>query len=86
MIQAATAAYAMGELGRSASSLGGKGGPARVFAGVRDIVSLGNGQAAGAGLYTARNLFKIMGAVELVSPDAGAEDDALPFGDRPILL
>lgn len=86
MIQAVAGAYAMGELGRSASSLGGKGGPAPAFADVRDIVSLGNGQPAGAGLYTSRSLFKIIGAVELVSSDVEVDDEALPFGRRPILL
>lgn len=86
VIRPMAAAYVLGELGRSAANLGAKGGPTAFLSGVKDEVALGKMASAGAGLYTATPLFKIMGAVELMSEELGAFDENLEFGDNPILL
>lgn len=86
MIRPMTAAYAMEELGRPAAPRGGKGGPTPFLANVRDIVSLGGAKAADPGLYSPKALFKIMGAVELMSVDGEPGDEGLDFGDASILL
>lgn len=83
VIRPMTAAYAMGEIGRSAVTRGGEGGSATFF-GRKDIVSLG-GKQRDAGLYSAAPLFKMMGAVELMSDDNEARDPS-GFGDNPTLL
>ena len=85
VIRPMAAAYAMGEIGRSAGTMGAKGGPTSFLKEVGDEVSLGVRKPAGAGLYSASPLFKMMGAVELMSaePDMG---ELIDFGDSPILL
>ncbi len=85
VIRPLTAAYTMGEFGRPAHSLGGKGGPAAFLAGAKDFVSLG-GKTAAAGLYSGKPFFKIMGAVELMSDDVGMFDAGSVFGDNPVLI
>ena len=55
----------LGESGRSAAKRGNSGGPAAFFSG-EDSVTLG-GARAGANLYAASPLFKMMGTVELMS-------------------
>jgi hypothetical protein len=79
------AAYAFGETGRSASKLGGKSGSAAFFGAAGDAVSLSSEARAGASLYSATPLFKIMGAVELMSDDSKAFGEAALFGDKKIL-
>lgn len=85
VIRPLTAAYAMGEIGRPASVKGEKSGPASVFSDIGDVVTLGNRSGGDSGLYNARPLFKIMGAVELMSGDDGAWDE-VGFGDHPVML
>lgn len=85
VIRPMAAAYSLGEFGRSAAVKGGKGGSTSFFAGTGDTVSFG-GKSGSAGLYSAAPLFKIMGAVELMSEDFEAEDNAAYFGDNPVLL
>ncbi len=74
VIRPMNAVYAMGELGRPVSAKGGTGGPAFFFSGGRDVVTLGRGAEAGAGLYTGKPWFKMMGAVELMSEDCTPGD------------
>lgn len=74
LIQPMAATYAMGEIGRSTATMGGKGGPASFFSPLRDEVTLSGKPRVGAGLYSGSPLFKIMGAVELVRGDAVRED------------
>lgn len=86
VIRPMAAVYVLGEIGRSAAGMGAKGGPTAFLSGIKDEVSLGRKSPANAGLYTAAPLFKIMGAVELMSEEPGALDESLDFGDNPILL
>lgn len=86
VIRPMAAAYAMGETGRSAAGMGGKGGPAAFFSAVHDDVVLGSRVKPGAGLYAASPFFKIMGAVELMSEEPGEFDENLSFDTNPILL
>ena len=73
VIRPMNAVYAMGESGRPVIARGEKdGGPALLFSDP-DVVSLGRETAAGAGLYTAKPWFKIIGAVELMSEDILAD-------------
>ncbi len=69
VIRPMAAAYAMGEIGRSAGTMGAKGGPTSFLHGIRDEVSLGTRMPSGTGLYSASPLFKMIGAVELTSSD-----------------
>lgn len=84
-IRPMTAAYAMGEMGRPAVAKGEKRGPASFFTSVQDLVTLGQSMPAG-GLYSAKPVFKIMGAVELMSDDFDLSDSMADFDDTPILL
>ena len=86
VIRPMAAAYAMGEIGRPANKPGGKGGPAAFLSSISDSVALHGGTGRGAGLYSPSPLFKIMGAVELMSGELEGDDDAGGFGDYPILL
>lgn len=85
VIRPMAAAYSMGEIGRSAGTSGAKGGPTAFFGVIKDDVSLG-GKKGGAGLYAASPLFKIMGAVELMSEEFELLDGARGFGDNSVLL
>ncbi len=69
VIRPMAAAYAMGEIGRSAGTMGAKGGPTSFLREIRDEVSLGARVPPGTGLYSASPLFKMIGAVELTSSD-----------------
>ncbi len=69
VIRPMAAAYAMGEIGRSAGTTGAKGGPTSFLREIRDEVSLGARVPPGTGLYSASPLFKMTGAVELTSSD-----------------
>lgn len=84
VIRPMIAAYTLGEMGRPATNMGGSGGPASLFK-VKDMVSLGGG-TPGAGLYTGTTLFKIIGAVELMTDDHGIEEEPGGFADHPVLL
>lgn len=87
VIRPMAVAYVMGEIGRPANKPGGNGGPAAFFGHAKDIVSLGTGDAKKPGLYSASPLYKIMGAVELMSGDLDAGEDEFGFfGDHPVLL
>ncbi len=71
VIRPMAAAYAMGEIGRSAGTAGAAtGGSAAFSKHAGDKVSLGSKYPAGAGLYKASPLFKMIGAVELMSAEA----------------
>lgn len=85
VIRPMTAAYVMGETGRSANTLGAKGGPTAFLGGVKDEVML-NGKTNGASLYSASPLFKIIGAVELMSEELDLLDEGQRFGDNPVLI
>ncbi len=85
VIRPMTAAYTLGESGRPAKSAGGKSGPAALFADVKDLVSLGNANAT-AGLYSGNPVFKIMGAVELMSDESDVLDQQSGFGDTSFVL
>ncbi len=74
VIRPLTAAHVMGEIGRSATNRGEKSGPAAFLAG-KDVVSLGS-RKQGAGLYSATPLFKMMGAVELMSEDCDSRTNS----------
>jgi hypothetical protein len=65
--------------------MGAKGGPTAFLRAIKDEVSLGAKITSGAGLYTASPLFKMIGAVELMSADAVPGDTA-GFGDAPVVL
>ena len=82
VIRPMTAAYVMGEIGRSASTSGAKGGPTAFLGGVKDEVTL-KGNTNGAGLYSASPLFKMMGAGELMSEELDRFDEG--FGESPVL-
>lgn len=73
VIRPMAAAYAMGEIGRPAGTSGATGGSASFSKVAKDTVSLhgagGLKRAGGAGLYSASPLFKMIGAVELMSVD-----------------
>ncbi len=71
LIRSMAAAYAMGEIGRSAAKLGAQGGPTAFLHSMRDEVALGGSARTTAGLYSASPLFKIMGTVELMCNDGG---------------
>ena len=86
LIRPMAAVYSLGEMGRPAHNLGDKSGSAPFFRNTVDSVSFGNGAGHGAGLYSVGNLFKIMGAVELMTPEPEAFDEATAFGDNPVLL
>lgn len=82
VIRPLVAANALGETGRSAAKRGTSGGPAAFFSN-QDSVALG-GKPVGAKLYSASPLFKMMGAVELMSDEfemAGSD-----FSDNPALI
>ncbi len=82
VIRPMAAAYAMGEIGRSAGTTGAKGGPTAFSRDIRDEVTLGSGKRAGLGLYSASPLFKMIGAVELMSPEG--DPGTMPgIGDAP---
>lgn len=66
VIRPMAAAYALGEIGRSAGTLGAQGGPTSFFRTNRDEVTLSNTVRKGAGLYSGTPPFKMMGAVELM--------------------
>lgn len=83
VIRPMTAAYAMGEMGRSAAIRGEESGSTAFLRG-KDVVALG-GQQRDAGLYSAAPLFKMMGAVELMSDDYESREPG-GFGDNPTLL
>ncbi len=73
---------ALGELGRSAAKRGNFGGSAAFLSG-GDTVTLG-APPAGSKTYAASPLFKMMGAVELMSPEFDPpanerSDTAVPF-------
>lgn len=74
VIRPMAAAYALGEIGRSAACQGGKGGPASFFSNGTDAVTLGT-KSSSAGLYSAKPMFKMMGTVELMSEDFGLAGD-----------
>lgn len=80
VIQQVAAAIGLGEQGRLSKSRGN--GPAQFFSRGGDSVTLGVRPANGAGLYTGTPLFKMLGTVELVTP----QDDTPAFGDKPILI
>ena len=73
VIRPLAAAYAMGEIGRSAATMGGKGGPTSFLSPLRDEVTLSGKPRGGAGLYSGSPLLKAMGAVELVHGAAAKE-------------
>lgn len=82
LIRPMAAAYAMGEIGRSAAKLGAQGGPTAFLQSMRDEVALGSAPRSSAGLYSASPLFKIMGTVELMCNDGlhdGAENELTSF-------
>lgn len=85
VIRPMPAAYTMGEIGRPANKPGGNGGPASFFSKSMDVVSLGNASTS-AGLYSGSPIFKIIGAVELMSEDFDFDDDIAAFGEHPVLL
>ncbi len=75
VIRPMAAAYAMGEIGRSAGTSGVVGGgPAAFSKHAGDKVSLGSRVTVGAGLYTASPMFKMIGAVELMSGETEAAE------------
>lgn len=74
VIRPMAAAYALGEIGRSAAYRGGTGGPASFFEKGTDAVALG-ARSADARLYSANPMFKMMGTVELMSEDFGFAGD-----------
>lgn len=85
VIRPMAAAYAMGEIGRSTGTVGAKGGPTFFLNSIGDEVSLGSKRPADAGLYSASPLFKMIGAVELMSAEPDMSE-AVDFGDNPVLL
>lgn len=86
VIRPMAAAYAMGEIGRPVNKSGAMSGPAS-FLYKQDSVALGSADARGAGLYSASPLFKIMGAVELMTGDGDFTDNGqATFGDNPVLV
>ncbi len=58
----------LGEIGRSAGAMGAQGGPTAFLSG-KDEKIFNAKTRAGGGLYSAKPLFKIIGAVELMSDD-----------------
>lgn len=83
VIRPMTAAFGMGEIGRSVSIRGDNDGSA-AFLRSGDVVSLG-GPRRDAGLYSGALLFKMMGAVELMSDDREVCGQS-GFDDNPTLL
>lgn len=82
VIRPMAAAYAMGEMGRSAGTSGVTSGPAAFLREVKDEVELGRKKVI-PGLYSASPLFKIMGSVELMSEETPTPDSE--FGDLSFL-
>ncbi|MCD8138334.1 MAG: hypothetical protein LUE17_00885 [Planctomycetaceae bacterium] len=78
LIRPMAAAYAMGEIGRSAAKLGAQGGPTSFLQPMRDEVALGTTPRNIAGLYSASPLFKIVGTVELMCTDGLHDDTSEP--------
>lgn len=85
VIRPMTIAYTMGELGRPARNAGGKSGPATLFSNAKDSVSFGE-KTASATLYSAGPMFKIMGAVELMSDGNDIPDPQTGFGDAAFVI
>lgn len=83
VIRPLAAGVAMGEIGRSAGTLGATGGPAAFSRKIKDEVELGLGGPAALALYSASPLFKIMGAAELMSKESLLTDSE--FGDLSFL-
>lgn len=76
VIRPMVAAHAMGEMGRSAASMGAKGGPASFLSPLRDEVTLSGKPRGSAGVYSGTPLLKIMGAVELMHGRIDIDDVA----------
>ena len=84
LIQPQSYAQLLGETGRPAKR-GSDTGPAHLFSHIKDVVSLGETPRLGAGLYSGTPLFKIMGSVQLLTPEsAPAAENA--FGHATVLL
>ncbi len=84
LIQPQSYAQVLGETCRPATR-GSDAGPAHLFSHVKDVVSLGGAPRLDAGLYSGTPMFKIMGSVQLVTPEsAPAAENA--FGHTAVLL